>query len=191
MAHYVAELIQGTVDSTDEDRDVKLKACSDAILTLWEHRHQLPHGSRPFEDLQPIFETLRGLDPENSAMRYFRAARLGAQNDDEIGEGAKWLQIANSVEATAKVLISYCLARASETALNKTKDWVTLAEKAGVGGGLDSLVVRILIGERALTEERSKEDEDRRRICDRLERLKLFRQLAEGMESELRAQLVD
>lgn len=54
MAHYIAELIEDTNTAKVEDRPAKLVKCADAILDLWERRHQLPNGKRPFEDWEPV-----------------------------------------------------------------------------------------------------------------------------------------
>ena len=75
MAHYIAELIGEAKTAKIEDRPAKLAKCADAILKLWDHRHQLADGKRPFEDLEPIMRALASLDPEDNTPRYFRTQR--------------------------------------------------------------------------------------------------------------------
>ena len=75
MAHYIAELIQDAETASEEERLVKMQACNDAILRLWQHRHVLPDGSRPFEELEPLLKTLENLDSENNTFRYFHSTR--------------------------------------------------------------------------------------------------------------------
>ena len=41
MAHYIAELIQDAEKASAEERPAKMRACCDAILNLWKHRHTL------------------------------------------------------------------------------------------------------------------------------------------------------
>src|SRR5262249_1554821 len=65
MAHYVAELMHGVESAQGEDRLAKMRVCGDAILNLWRHRHELPSGKRPFEEMEPILRALESLDPDN------------------------------------------------------------------------------------------------------------------------------
>jgi hypothetical protein len=58
MAHYVAEVIRASETAQPEERQAKLAQCTIAILQLWKHRNDLPHGSRPFEGFELALRAL-------------------------------------------------------------------------------------------------------------------------------------
>jgi hypothetical protein len=58
MAHRVAELIERAEHtSTDEERDLARRECSDLIIRLWERRTQWPYG-RPLGEVAEFLENL-------------------------------------------------------------------------------------------------------------------------------------
>ena len=69
MAHHLADLIKDAETSRVEDRSAKLDNCTKTILDIWERRHQLPNGKRPFEDFEPILRVLESLDPADETPR--------------------------------------------------------------------------------------------------------------------------
>ena len=83
MAHYIAELIEAAETAKVEERPAKLAKFADAILKLWEHRHHLPNGKRPFEDLEPILRALESLDPNDDTARYFRSLRMASDESEK------------------------------------------------------------------------------------------------------------
>ena len=188
MAHFIAELIHDVEASGAEDRPAKLAMCSDAILTLWKHRHELPTGKRPFEDLGPIMRTLESLDPDDRQHRYFRTERIAADEERDV-ETANWLKLADSLDCSARLLIGYCLTRAAGATVDKSKEWVALAEKADAEVGLEHPVVRFIITERDQLDSTELNAANRKRIKDRLERLTEFKKMAAALASELRKQL--
>ena len=86
MAHYIAELIEDAETAKVENRPAKLAKCADAIIGLWERRHRLPNGKRPFEDLEPILRALESLDPADDTPRYFRSPREAADETEQNAE---------------------------------------------------------------------------------------------------------
>lgn len=189
MAHYIAELIQEAETAKAEDRPSKLVKCADAILDLWERRHQMPDGKRPFKDIEPILKALESLDPNDDTPRYFRSQRTGIEEDEEGTETKKWLKIADGIDYSAKMLIGYCLLQAAQTALDKTKNWVELAEAAGLEGDIDLRVIRFVTAEKDLMNNGKPDDRERKLLEDRIERLDGFREMADSLASELRRQL--
>lgn len=189
MAHYIAELIEAAESANDEDRPAKLAKCADAILKLWGHRHQLPNGKRPFEDLEPVISALESLDPADNIPRYFRNPRMAVAESEENTETRKWLDLANAVDYSAKILIRYCLTQAAQTAIDKSKEWVKLAEEADEDNDRDILVVRIIINESDLLKENEPDEIARRLLADRVERLDAFKIMADALASDLRLQL--
>lgn len=188
MAHYIAELIEGAETASAENRTEKMEKCADAILALWEHRHQLPTGNRPFGDLAPVLRALKSLDPTDKTPRYFRSVRKAIDETDESSETRKWLEFADGLDYSAKLLIGHCLTQASQTAVDKSKGWVALAETAGLEDGLDFVLIRIITDESKLLQSEPGEKE-RKQLKDRIERLESFAELASSLSCDLRSQL--
>lgn len=189
MAHYIAELIEATETAKREDRPVQLAKCANAILSLWEHRHQLPDGKRPFEDFEPILRAIESLDLNSKTPRYFRSARMAVDETKENAETKKWLEIVDGVDYTAKILIRYCLTQAAQTALDKSKEWIRLAEVAGLEDGADLPTIRVVIVENYLTKTSKPADSARKLLEDRIKRLEAFKEMAESLVFDMRQQL--
>lgn len=177
------------VERSFHNRPAKLAKCADAILDLWERRHQLPNGKRPFEDLEPILRALESPDPTDDTPRYFRSARMAADETEQNAETRKWLELADGLDYSARILIRYCLTQAAQTALDKSKKWVVFAEAAGLEDGIDLPVIRIITDESDLLKASDPDDIARRRLEDRIKRLDGFRKMADSLASDLRRQL--
>jgi len=189
MAHYIAELIEGTETATEADRSEKLTKCAETILALWKHRYELPNGKRPFEDFEPIFRAIESLDPDNDTPRYFRSVR-NANNKSEENTGAgKWLELADGLDYSAKVLIRYCLEQASQDALDKSQEWVKLAEVAGLEDAIEFPVIRFLAGDNDLENQIGPDERARKILEDRIDRLTAFKKMAETIVFDLRRKL--
>lgn len=188
MAHYIAELIEGVETASAEDRPEKMAKCADAILVLWEHRHQLPTDNRPFEDFAPVLRALKSLDPTDKTPRYFRSLRKAIDKNDESSETRKWLELADGLDYSAKLLIGHCLMQASQTAVDKSKGWVSLAEAAGLEEGLDFTLIRIITDESKLLQSEPGE-KGRKELKDRIERLESFAELAASLSCDLQRKL--
>ena len=189
MAHYIAELIEDAETAKIEERPAKFSKCADAILKLWECRHQLPNGKRPFEDLEPILRALESLDPTDDTPRYFRSPRMAVDETEQNAETRKWLELADGLDYSAKILIRYCLTQAAQNALDRSKDWVVLAENAGLEEGIDLSVIRIITDESDLTKASEPDDRTRKLLEDRINRLDRFNKMADALASDLRGQL--
>lgn len=188
MAHHIAELIHSAESAGTEDRSEKLSRCASAISHLWRHRSELPNGRRPFEELEPILRTLEGLDPNDSTPRYFRAARTAATGEQD-SETKQWLDLADDLDDSAKILTRYCLARAAQNALDRSKEWVALAQAAEMEDGVDLQVLSFLSDEAELSTSVAPDGKARREIQVRIERLEDFVKKAGALLDELQAQL--
>jgi hypothetical protein len=189
MAHYIAELIEDAKIAKVEERPAKLTKCADAILKLWERRHQLPNGKRPFEDLEPILRALESLDPANDTPRYFRSQRMAVDEAKQNVETMKWLELADSLDYSARILIRYCLTLAAQTALDRSRDWVKFAETAGLEDGTDLQAIRFIFEESDLLKENEPDKNAQRLLKDRIKRLDSFKKMADALASDLRRQL--
>jgi len=189
MAHYIAELIKDAETAKVEERSAKFAKCANAILGLWERRHQLPDGKRPFEDLEPILRALESLDPTDDTPRYFRSPRMAVDETEQNAETRKWLELADDLDYSAKILIRYCLTQAARTALDRSKDWAVLAENAGLDQGIDLPVIRFITDESDLTKSSEPDDIARKLLEDRINRLNEFKKMTNVLASDLRRQL--
>lgn len=189
MAHYLADLITKANSATGEEKPSAQKNCFDAILALWKHRAELPSGKRPFEELEPVVRAIESLDPDDDAPRYFRAAWRQTSEKEHKSEAEAWLDIVIGLDYSAKLLISHCLAEAAHAAVDKSKDWVKLAEAAGADEGVSEIVVRFVSSPADLDEKADLDADMRSKLEDRLSRLEGFIKLAEGLASSWRARL--
>jgi hypothetical protein len=189
MAHYIAELIQDAKTASIEERPEKMRACCEAILNLWKHRQNFPDGGRPFQDLESMLRTLASLDPENDAHRYFPSARAAASDSKESGQTRSWLQLTEDLDYSARILIRYCLSQAAETAIDKSAEWVRLAEAAGADEGVEFPVVRVILQDKAEDPPSDENALARERAEKRIARLEAFSKLAKSVSSGLRKQI--
>lgn len=189
MTHHIAELIQDAEKASSEEKPAKMQACCDEILNLWKHRHMLPDGSRPFEELEPILRTLASLDPGDDRPRYFRSVRAFVDDTGENSETKALLELIDGLDNSAKILIRYCLAQAAQNALNKSLEWVRLAEAAGAEESIEFSLFRIVFEEDNLLKAPNPDEEERKRIKDRIERLEEFAKRATDFAQELRNKL--
>ncbi len=186
MAHYIAELIQDVENASVEEKSVKQQACCDVILNLWQHRHILPDGKRPFEEFEPILRTLDSLNPDDDTPRYFRAVRAVVDDAEENDETKSWVELIDGLDYSAKILIRYCLTQAAQNALNKSLEWVDLAEAAGKDETAEFSLIHIISEEDGTMKDYDPDEEERKHIKDRIKRLESFVEMAMVVVSELR-----
>jgi hypothetical protein len=188
MAHHISELIHSSETASEEGRDEIRSRCASAILELWQHHDALPNGRRPFQDFEPILRALESLDPDNTIPRYYRNVRLAAAEEEQNSESANWLDLADGLDYTARILIRFCLACAAQDAVHKSKEWVALAET--VDATNDYLpVIRIVSYEAKLASDETATDEERKEIESRINRLEGFVNMAEMLTNHLREKL--
>jgi len=189
MAHYIAELIHNAEIANEENRDEQRSKCAGAILELWSHYTAIPNGKRPFQDYDPILRTLESLDPNSNIPRYFRPVREAAAKQQKDTESTTWLESADKVDYTARLLIRFCLTCAARDAIEKSKEWVTLAEAAGVTNDSYFSVIRFVSNEAKLSGEETATNEERKEIESRIKRLEDFVNLAKMLSDHLQEKL--
>ena len=189
MAHHIADLIAKAGNATG-----KIAAeheCFAAILALWKHHSALPNGKRPFEQFEPVLRALESLDPEKEGSRYYRVARPPKEESAETGEQKKWLDLVERLDYSAKVLIGFCLTEAAGAALDKSKEWIKLAEAIDDEGGLSHVVIRFASTVADANREPDPNEEVRSLLHDRLARLRGFveaaKVIADSIEERLQA----
>ncbi|MGV8830028.1 MAG: hypothetical protein ACWA6U_17100 [Breznakibacter sp.] len=149
MSHYLAEKITIAEQSNGEEKNTAEKECFDVILKLWQHRHSLPSGRRPFENFEPILEYLSNLNIETKQPLFFYEFDNIKLSQIEIGNlnyksVEEWIDVAKEIDKSARIWIEYALGQAAKYAENETtKDWIKnaidLPEKA------DTSIIRILL----------------------------------------------
>lgn len=188
MAHYVAELIK-TAEGSDKKAEAARRECADIILQLWRHVDCFPRGKRLFENLQPILAALESLKPDNDRPRYFVSIHSEAENSEKSSEADDWLKIASGIDDAAKLLIRYALLRAAEGSVEKGDEWVKLALEAGVTDDPQLLIIRFFADEEKLRKESDPNEDARKEIQRRLEKLRAFVELTEQLAGDLTKQL--
>ena len=192
MCHHVAERIENAESS---GRAAVVDDARRAVLDLWEHRSSLPRDSRPLRDFGLVFRTLEALDPTDPSARYFSAVREVAKaeaEDKDDGEDSvtSWLLLAEGMDHAARLLIRECLRGAAKAAGGDVTKWIQAAEEAGFTVDPDLRTVRVLL--RLDRGEPDRRDEtDRARLEDLLQKLESFRELSAILEQDLREQRSD
>lgn len=189
MSHYIAELIQNAENAGPEERPAKMKDCCDAILSLWKHRRTFSDGIRPFEELDQLLRTLESLDPEEDTPRYFHSLRPAIDKSKENDATKSWLELIDGLDYSAKILIRYCLIQAAQNAIDKSAEWVALANAADVDEGIEFSLIHMIWDENSLLKESDPDVQEKKRIEDRIERLENFAKLALAVVSDLRKKI--
>jgi hypothetical protein len=175
MAHYIAELILDAETALPEKRSEKMSICASAILDLWKHHSSFQTGKGPFEDIEPIFSVLESLNLEDDSRRYFRQVWRAVDSDNLNEEVKDWLEMASSFDYSARILIRFCLAQATEFSLDQSKEWIRLAKNAGADD--DEQFFRIadfFSDENELINENDPNTEAYKEMKERIERLDKF-----------------
>lgn len=187
MAHYIAETIKDAEAATGEAHNRKMSECSDFILKLWAHRSNLPNGKRPFEDFEPIFRVLKSLDPDDATPHFFRQVRSAANQNNENESTTRWLDMASELDNAARMLIRYCLANAAQKAVDKSRDWVALAD--AITKEADIRVVLMLSKDVDDLNSEKPDDPRKSKIEDLLKRLDTFNDLSNKLSLHFRQQI--
>ncbi len=153
MVHYLAQQIDLAETSTGKAKDKANAQCCEAILKIWSHHQGLPDGSRPFEQYDEIFETIKQLNPEKPSFHY-----AGFFNDDELADDIpqsikQWMGIASGADRIARELIQLSLSQASLIATDDTaKKWLEAAGELDDSGPIP--VINLLIGEQSSADDK-------------------------------------
>lgn len=189
MAHFLAELIQEAEVATGDDRLAKQAQLRDSILALWAHRFELPCGTRPFGEFEPILRALESLDPESETSRYFSPSRAPSSESSESEETRQWIELARDLDYASKILIDHCLISAAGSALDKSQEWVKLSNEAGIDDSFEFRVIRMISNQRSLMKETDLDAHQRSVLLDRYEKLEGFVSLASILADDIKARL--
>jgi hypothetical protein len=176
-------------DAVGEEKESVEEKCFESILKLWKHRAELPNGKRPFKELEPVIRAIESLDPDDDRPRYFRSVRPPKEEDEEKSGVEAWLNMASEIDYSARVLIGYCLAQAAGAAVDKSKEWVKLAEAAGAEDEVAKMVVNFLSSEADVGRAPNPSDKAPSQLQNRIQRLEGFTKLVDSVLHDLKRRL--
>jgi hypothetical protein len=189
MAHYIAQQMTEIESSSGTDKQAAEEKCFVTILKLWKHRAYYETGDKPFENFEPIFQTLDTLNPDNEEPFYFQSEYAARDKSDNADDAVKqYLLMATKIDETVRVWLKFIFQHAAEQAVDeKTKEWIKAAAPL-TDNDEASLIVRIL-SEHDIDE---KDREEKTKLLKhRIEQLKSFREFNEELiamyEEELNA----
>lgn len=163
MAHYIAEKMSIAETSEGSRKKEAEKECFDLILKLWEHRHSLPSGRRPFENFETVLDTLSKLKADrkepyfylpfnNTDVKQIETADLESKSLEQ------WLKLIEKVDKTARIWIEFALNKAVVHATDKkTKQWIKAA--LGMTDNSEVKVITSLVVENSLFDIENKEED--------------------------------
>lgn len=161
MAHYLAEKISVTEQLEGNEKEAAEKECFDVILKLWQHRHSLPSGRRPFQSFEPILDTLSKLNPDTEESYFYNALRNQDLAELEIDNLAhksvnEWMSLVKDIDKIARVWIGYALGRAADNAEDeRTKQWIRNA----VNNHDDAVIIERVLSNFSTSDLENYEDE--------------------------------
>ena len=101
----------------------------------------------------------------------------------------QWLDIASGIDSTARILIRYCLALAAQSVVDKSREWIALAEAITKEDDIDTKVVRIIIDDSDTLNSENPDDSEKKKIEGLIKRLEGFSHLASMLSSHFHQQL--
>ena len=189
MAHYIAELMQDAEQAIAEERIDKMRTCSEAIVSLWQHRAESPEFSTPLSEFRPLMEFLRDLNPKSNRPCYSAPSEKIAEKHQLDESQTQCLQLVESIDTTAKILIRHALMCASTSAAIGSEEWLSLIEKAGLEDDPETLLAKLMYGE-ADTHFGVHSDKDKyQELEERINQLESFGKMAQYFAAEWREHL--
>jgi hypothetical protein len=194
MSHYIAEQMVVAENATDATKAEAEERCFRTILSLWEHRSSLPNGHRPFESFEPIFESLVRLHPEEPRPFYL-SSQLTERMQDETNGVKSFVQTALAADLAARAIIDVLLAEATQRATSSSvRAWLENALSPSLVSDIraSDISVVIKLTERAkqlAAHEQPQDEEVRKNIERRIERLDGFVAMCQFVRTELAKQL--
>jgi len=188
MAHDVAERITLAEQAPDEHKAAARESCAAAISTLWHYRAALPPHLKPLGKLEPVLRTLASLDTDRTKHRYFPQALQEAATADADGTIKEQIDLAVSLDYTARQLVQFALRTAADDAATDAAPWVKLAREAGADTSPEEFVVEWVLQGKPRTSDDERYKADLRR---KIEKIEGFIESAKAMIISLRAQTND
>lgn len=180
MAHYIAEQMLIAEKALGDEKTKAQQRCFDTILTVWNHRSTLPRGHRPFENFEPIFQTLHKLNPDNPQPFYWHQEIDSSELESQTNEVKKWLELALRIDNATKILVEFSLTQAAQNATDeKTISW--LKNAANLNHDDISIITHFYQAE----DNNQENIEQIKRIKSKIEKLNDFIEISKIVHSEL------
>lgn len=127
MANYIAQKMKTAEKTVGKEKTEAEENCFNAILALWDRREAWCGRGNPYEDLEPIINTIKRLNPENRDYFYWNNDNKCAAMNSEVQQV---LDIIKSVDKAARVCLEYLFKYALEIAVDEEmKEWIKAADK--------------------------------------------------------------
>ena len=139
--------------------------------------------------MEAILGALESLDPKNDSTRYFPKFRRDSVPSSETGKAQQWLDMVSGLDEVAKLLIRYCLLKASEEALDKEEAWANIAKEIGEADIIQLPVIKFISFEDSIMGEKDPNEDLRGEIEDRVKKLEMFQQSSKHLLTDLKNKL--
>lgn len=189
MAHHLAELINDVENATAGEKDVAQQKCFDAVLKLWSHRNALPGRSRPFQEFDKIFKTIKHIDPDQPRSFYADFLDDRSSPDGDSTEVEQWLSIVVGTDAAARELIQMCLSMALYDAESEsTKEWLSAVEKLDSSDDVE--LIKMLQGQNDSELDQQQREDEIEKLKVRIDKLNAFVNNGQALSTMLNERLV-
>ena len=111
---------------------------------------------------------LQSLDPNDTTPTLFSSGKIGGDQDDKDDSTKQWLRIASGIDDMARALIRYCLAIAAQEVVDKSREWVALAEAVSEEDDIDIRTVQSITEDVNALVSENPDDSERAKIEDML-----------------------
>jgi len=176
MAHYIAQKMSDIEKGTGDEKLAAEADCFETILKLWKHKAYYQAGAKPFENFEPIFRTLYGINPNSEKPYYFQSEYSNVNDSDAIEDPVKkQLLLASQIDKTARIWLKAIFQKAADCAMDeKTEEWINAAAPFA-NNDESPLIIRILYEMNDENEVVDDKEEMIALINKRIEQLKCFR----------------
>jgi hypothetical protein len=194
MSHYIAEQMVVAENATDPTKKEAEERCFRTILSLWEHRSSLPSGHRPFESFEPIFESLVRLHPDEPRPFYL-SSQVTERMEGETNDVKSFVQTALAADLAARAIIDVLLAEATQRATSSSvRAWLENALSPSLVSDLRASDIGVVVKLKVRAEQlaapgQSEDQEVRKNIERRIEKLDCFVAMCQFVRSELAKRL--
>jgi hypothetical protein len=172
MAHYLADKMSLIENSQGKKRKLAEQECFETILKIWEHRQNLPSGTRPFEEFEPLLHLMSKIGTDDGNVPLFYRPDIIAKKpkidsvDTKKIEGEDWLIIASQIDQTARVWLRHTLKQyANSVKKENTDEW--LNNCVGLSDNEDANIIRIIFDEE---DEMSDDEFQKKLLKEKLQR---------------------
>jgi hypothetical protein len=145
MAHYLAELLSSARSGDALSRNRASADAAKLIVQLWKHRENLPETSHPFREYKSVCEVLHSLDLSANSARYFHLGRSADREEDKPSSTEPWLTAMKAIDRSARLLIQFCIQRATQEVAETGEKWIQAAELANMPDDRVVLAIRTIV----------------------------------------------